>query len=113
MSNVDAAIFTDNKRYASIAQGKDFTFETVLSSKYKLDLLKTAKKAGYFVEYDKVVERYYKSLKNIKELLEICDIMHVYDNSSVPYRIIRKHKEFLTIYPNEFWSVEEIDKLIK
>ncbi|HIV17021.1 MAG TPA: hypothetical protein IAB17_03415 [Candidatus Alectryocaccobium stercorigallinarum] len=68
---------------------------------------------GHFVEYDKVVERYYKSLKNIKELLEICDIMHVYDNSSTPYRIIRKHKEFLTIYPNEFWSVEEIDKLIK
>ncbi len=41
----------------------------------------------------KVIERYYKSINNIKELLNICDIVHVYDNTKTPERIIRKHKE--------------------
>ena len=61
--------------------------------------------------FDKVVERYYKSINNIKELLEICDIMHVYDNTERPQRIIRKHKEDLSIYPNEYWIEQDILEL--
>ena len=45
---------------------------------------------------------------NIKELLDICDIMHVYDNTKSPERIIRKHKEELSIYPNEYWREQDI-----
>ena len=59
---------------------------------------------GHNVASDKVIERYYKSINNIKELLNICDIVHVYDNTKTPERIIRKHKEELSIYPNEYWS---------
>ena len=44
----------------------------------------------------------------IKELLNICDIVHVYDNTKTPERIIRKHKEELSIYPNEYWSEQGI-----
>ncbi len=47
---------------------------------------------GHNVDSSKVIERYYKSINNIKELLDICDIMHVYDNTKSPERIIRKHK---------------------
>ena len=63
---------------------------------------------GHNVASDKVIERYYKSINNIKELLNICDIVHVYDNTKTPERIIRKHKEELSIYPNEYWSEQGI-----
>ena len=107
MDNAKAASFVDDKRYLAISEKRDFTFETVLSSEYKLKILKKAKKEGYFikcifvltvdsyinvarvearvaqgghnVEKDKIISRYEKSLANIKDLLEICDILHVYD----------------------------------
>ena len=62
---------------------------------------------------DKVAERYYKSINNIKELLNICDIMHVYDNTKTPERIIRKHKDELSIYLNEYWTEQDILGLMK
>lgn len=47
MSNEKAALLVDEMRYASIDKREDFTFETVLSSHYKLDILKKAKAEGY------------------------------------------------------------------
>ncbi|MFR8168620.1 MAG: zeta toxin family protein [Lachnospiraceae bacterium] len=140
MNNMEAAILADKMRYESIEKKEDFTFETVLSSDYKLDILRNAKKGGYFikcvfvltidpqinivriesrvaagghnVENSKVIERYYKSISNIKTLLDICDIMHVYDNTDTPQRIIRKHKDDLSIYPNEYWGEQDIINLL-
>lgn len=140
MSNEAAAVFADKKRYESISNKSDFTFETVLSSKYKLDILQKAKDNGYFlkcifvltvdpsvnivrvgarvasgghdVKRDTIVDRYYKSLNNIKKLVELCDILHVYDNTIEPVRIIRKHKEELSVFPNEFWTEEKLLELI-
>lgn len=136
MDNLQAAKFVDDKRYESLSQKKDFTFETVLSSDYKLNILRKAKEEGYFikcvfvltvdpainvarvmarvaqgghgVDEDKIRARYYKSIKNIKELMKICDILHVYDNTIEPVRIIRKHKNDVSIFPNELWDVEKI-----
>ncbi len=113
----------------------------MLSSKYKLDILEKAKESGYFikcvfvltidpfinvarvearvasgghdVDRDKIIKRYYKSLGNIKRLMELCDILHVYDNTVEPVRIIRKHKEDVSIFPNEIWSEEDILELIE
>jgi predicted ABC-type ATPase len=141
MSNEAAAAFVDKKRYAAIANGEDLTFETVLSSRYKLDILEKAKQDGYFikcvfvltidplinvarvemrveagghnVDRDKIVARYYKSLDNIKRLVELCDILHVYDNTEEPVRIIRKHKEDISIFPNELWTEKKILGLIE
>lgn len=141
MSNEEAARLVDDKRYASIKAKEDFSFETVLSSKYKLDILEKAKAEGYFikcifvltvdalvnvarvemrvasgghnVDRNKIIERYNKSLANIKKLMEICDILHVYDNTFEPIRIIRKHKEDISIFPNEFWAEERIFELIE
>jgi predicted ABC-type ATPase len=136
MSNEDAARFVDKKRYDAISEKRDFTFETVLSSDYKLEILRKAKEEGYFIKCvfvltvdpiinvarvearvaqgghnvarDKIISRYEKSLANIKELLEICDILHVYDNTIEPKRIIRKHKEDISVFANDLWSEEQI-----
>lgn len=63
---------------------------------------------GHDVEKKKIVERYYKSLNNIKRLMNICDILHVYDNTLEPIRIIRKHKDDISIFLNELWTEEKI-----
>lgn len=47
---MEAARLVDKMRYRSIEQKEDFTFETVLSSHYKLDILKKAKEEGYFIK---------------------------------------------------------------
>ena len=68
---------------------------------------------GHYVERDKIVSRYYNSIKNIKKLMDVCDILHVYDNTIEPVRIIRKHKDDISIFPNELWTVEAIIGLIE
>lgn len=141
MSNEEAAKLVDEKRYKSIEEKENFTFETVLSSQFKLDILERAKAEGYFIKcvfvltvdplinvarvqtrvafggHDvdrvKIVDRYYKSLNNIKKLLELCDILHVYDNTVEPVRIIRKHKEDISIFPNKLWPENKILELIE
>lgn len=50
MNNMDAALLADKLRYESIEKKEDFTFETVLSSNYKLDILRKAKEEGYFIK---------------------------------------------------------------
>lgn len=57
---------------------------------------------------DKIRSRYEKSLGNIGRLLEICDILHVYDNTEEPVRIIRKHKDDISIFSNDLWTEEKI-----
>ncbi len=140
MTNQEAAELVDHMRYAAIKEKADFTFETVLSSQYKLDILRKAKEAGYFikcvfvltvnpeinvarvaarvasgghdVEKSKIMQRYEKSLKNIPVLMDLCDILHVYDNTIEPVRIIRKHKDDISIFPNALWSEEKILQLL-
>ena len=141
MSNQKAAVLADEMRYDAVKRHADLTFETVLSSEYKIELLRQAKREGYFikgvfvltadpkinksrvkarvadgghnVDEAKIVSRYEKSLKHIPQLLELCDILHVYDNSgSGPERIIRKHKESLSIFPNMYWNENQILKLM-
>ncbi|QFJ53932.1 hypothetical protein FXF36_03145 [Pseudobutyrivibrio xylanivorans] len=64
---------------------------------------------GHDVEKNKIISRYWKSLNNINTLLNICDILHVYDNSGdKPVRIIRKHKDELSIFPNGLWDEQRI-----
>ena len=38
MDNMEAAVLVDKMRYESISTKEDFTFETVLSSEYKLNI---------------------------------------------------------------------------
>lgn len=140
MNNFDAAELVDKMRYESIKNKEDFSFETVLSSEYKMNILRKAKEEGYFIKCvfvltanpelnvcrvasrvskgghdvpaDKIISRYTKSLSNIKELMRLCDIMHVYDNTDKVVRIIRKHKDDISIFPNSYWSENDILDLI-
>ena len=50
MDNKNAAEFVDKKRYEFIESKQDFTFETVLSSEYKMNILRKAKEEGYFIK---------------------------------------------------------------
>lgn len=67
---------------------------------------------GHNVDEGKIRSRYVKSLANIKHLMALCDILHVYDNTEEPVRIIRKHKADISIFLNKFWSEEMILQLL-
>lgn len=47
MDNLDAAKMVDKMRYESIAKKEDLSFETVLSSEYKLEILRKGETTEY------------------------------------------------------------------
>ena len=126
-------------RESLLKEGEDFTFETVLSTSWNLNLLKKANKKGYFIKCiyvltsdytiniarvsmresmaghgvpeDKIKSRYKKALKLIPELIEVCDIVHIYDNSDEPFRIFKKRKNVYYYWENEFWDYSKIETL--
>lgn len=122
-----------------LKEGEDFSFETVLSTRWNLDLLKRAKEKGYFIKCiyvltcnyeinimrvrmrkkmekhgvpeDKIKKRYKKALKLLPELIEVCDIVHIYDNSDNAFRIFKKRKDVYYHWENEHWNYSDIKKL--
>jgi predicted ABC-type ATPase len=138
-SDLEAALKAEELRESMVEQGKDFTFETVLSTGRNLKLLKKAKEKGYFlrciyvltsnpeinktridiresmgghtVPEEKIKSRYYKALDLVPELVEICDIVHIYDNTIVPFRIFKKRKDVNFHWENKYWNFSDIEKL--
>lgn len=104
-----AARLATEKRYECLVQKKDFVFETVFSSDEKLEFVRKAKNAGFFIRLffvctsdpetnvqritkrflegghevpiSKIISRYYKSLSNAAQAIELVDRAYVYDNS--------------------------------
>ena len=66
---------------------------------------------GHSVPEDKIRSRYSKALALIPRLVEVCDILHVYDNTNEPFRIFKKRKTEYFFWENNFWSKEKIEKL--
>lgn len=140
-SDLEAAVMADEIRNRLIDEGKTFTFETVLSTDRNLKLLQKAKEKGYFIRCiyvltanpqinvsrvfvrtqsgghdvpkEKILNRYYKALKLIPALLEICDVCHIYDNSDEPQRIFKKRKSEYFYWENSFWNKSDIECLTK
>lgn len=140
LTDLEAAQYADRLRTESIQKGEPLCFETVLSTKRKLDFMREAKERGYFIRgyfvltYDPkinvarvklrakgglhdvppetVTRRYHAALANIPSFLSICDICHIYDNTDEPFRICRKHKSSLTVYENKYWSEEAVMNLV-
>ena len=138
-SDLEAALKAEELRESMVEQGKDFTFETVLSTDRNLKLLKKAKEKGYFlrciyvltsnpeinktridiresmgghtVPEEKIKSRYYKALDLVPELVEICDIVHIYDNTNVPFRIFKKRNDVYFHWENKYWNYSDIEKL--
>ena len=138
-TDIEAAQKAEELREKMISEKKDFTFETVLSTDRNLRLLKKAKEQGYFVRCiyvltanvdinvarvsarqaigghgvpeDKIRSRYSKALALIPQLVEVCDILHVYDNTKEPFRIFKKRKDIYFHWENKYWDFEKISKL--
>ena len=140
-SDMEAAVEADRIRNSLIDKKQSFTFETVLSTDRNLKLLQRAKDNSYFIRCiyvltsdpkinvnrvavrtafgghsvpkDKIISRYGKALDLIPELLKVCDICHIYDNSDVPFRIFKKRKDVYFYWENCFWNKEQISDLTK
>lgn len=139
-TDLEAAVKAESLREDALKKKEDFIFETVLSTDRNLNLLKKSKEQGYFVRCiyvltndptiniirvlsraddgghnvpkDKIISRYHKSLALIPQLVTLCDIIYIYDNSDTPFRIFKKRKDKVFFWPNEFWSKEKISELV-
>jgi len=106
---LNAAKEADRIREECLAQGKSLVFETVMSTDNKVDFLRRAKAAGYFIRLffvstdsptinaarvaqrvtegghtvpiDKIISRYSKSIVNCAVVAQFIDRTYVYDNS--------------------------------
>lgn len=104
-----AAQFATRQRYECLERKENFVFETVFSSDEKIEFLRNAKAAGYFIRLfyvctesplvnvnrvavryvngghevpiSKILSRYYLSLANLKVAFDIADRVYLYDNS--------------------------------
>lgn len=140
-SDIEAAKLAEEQRETLLNENKNFCFETVLSTDRNLKLLKRAKDKGYFIKCfyiltadpainvarvklrvlsgghdvpeDKIISRYDKALNLIPELVSVCDICNIYDNTTMqPYRVFKKRKD-KHFYDDgsDFWKKENIDNL--
>ena len=136
----EAAIKAEEQREQLLAENKNFCFETVMSTDRNLKLLKRAKEKGYFIRCyyiltadpqinifriqsrveegghdvpaDKTISRYYKALGLVKDVVAVCDVCHIYDNSEdKPFRIFKKRKNECYYQECDDWLKEDIDLL--
>lgn len=139
-SDLEAAQIAESQRESHLKNLEEFCFETVLSTDRNLKLLQRAKEKGYFIRCfymitcnskinvlrvrtrvekgghdvpeEKIVSRYNRALGLVKELIKVCDICHIYDNSGeIPFRIFKKRKDIIFYDDCDFWSLSEIRNL--
>ena len=139
-SDLEAAQLAEKQREEHIKYMNEFCFETVLSTERNIVLLEKARKKGYFIRCyyvltadpminiwrvksrvesgghdvpeEKIIKRYDKALELIKDLVKICDVCHIYDNSgSKPFRIFKKRKEQVYFDECVDWQYEDIRML--
>lgn len=136
-SDLEAAQLAEKQREEHLEQMQEFCFETVLSTERNLKLLKKARAKGYFIRCyyiltadsminvwrvkarvesgghnvpeEKVIARYDRALALVKDVIAICDICHIYDNSTDrPFRILKKRKEQIYFDECDDWHYEDI-----
>ena len=135
--NLMAAKYADYLRNKYIDESRDFIFETVLSTERNIELLKKAKKEGYFitgvyvltrdpevnvervkkrvaqgghdVPIDKIKARYDRCLSLIPKFVDSIDNMILYDNTDkILLTLIKKDKN-ITVVSN---NIEDKDWLL-
>lgn len=136
-SDLEAAQLAERQREEHLEQMQEFCFETVLSTERNLHLLKRAREKGYFIRCyyiltadsminiwrvktrvesgghdvpeEKIIERYDRALMLVKDVIQTCDVCHIYDNStSRPFRIFKKRKEEMYFDECNDWRYEDI-----
>ncbi len=138
-TDLEAAQLAEKMREDCVLKKQSFTFETVLSTDRNLKLLKKAKAEGFFIKCiyvltsnpdinvarvesrtatgghsvpeEKIRSRYGKALNLIPELISVCDVVHIYDNSVLPFRIFKKRKTEYFYWENEDWNKSKIQEL--
>lgn len=127
--NLMAAKYADYLRNKYIDESRDFIFETVLSTERNIELLKKAKKEGYFitgvyvltrdpevnvervkkrvaqgghdVPIDKIKARYDRCLSLIPKFVDSIDNMILYDNTDkILLTLIKKDKNITVVSNN-------------
>jgi predicted ABC-type ATPase len=106
---MQAAELATSMRYECLENKSNFVFETVFSSDEKLEFVRKAKAAGFFIRFfyvctdnptinvrritqrylngghevpiSKIISRYYKSLLNTAVAISLVDRAYIYDNS--------------------------------
>jgi len=140
LTDLEAARQAEALRNSLLDKGADFSFETVLSTERNLFLLHKAKACGYEVQciyvltcdeninvarvkarktaggHDvpegKVRKRYQRALALLPLLIDLCDKVLVYDNSDAPVLIFSKLDANSQMFPNQFWDVPSLKKLL-
>lgn len=141
ISTLEAAELAMKLKQFYIRNRLSFTFETVMSSRYNLEVLKDAKAQGFLITVvyvitcdpdinvdrvrdrvrhgghgvpeDKIRARYYKSLSNIRQVFSLADYFVLIDNSQEkPSLLVDKAPDQLRILPSTNWSAERIGELL-
>lgn len=116
-----ASVLADGIRRELLAEGKTFTFETVMSSRDKVDFMKEARKRGYRVYLyfvatddpeinldrvqrrvmqgghpvpaDKVRKRYRESIDLMTEACDVAHRAYIFDNSGSKHKLLAELQE--------------------
>jgi len=140
LTDIEAAQQAEALRASLVERGEDFTFETVLSTERNLLLLEEAKRKGYAVHCvyvltrdadinvarvkarkasgghdvpeEKIRSRYSRALSLLPRLIDLCDVIIIYDNSDVPTPVFDKVGPRQRLLPNRRWSEAALRKLL-
>lgn len=139
-SDLEAAQIAEKQREDHVERMEEFCFETVMSTERNLKLLEKAKEKGYFIRCyyiltadpminiwrvksrvesgghdvpeEKIISRYDRALMLVKDVVKVCDICHIYDNSgNNPFRILKKRKNRFFYDECPDWYLEDIQAL--
>ncbi|GBR72938.1 putative AAA family ATPase [Candidatus Termititenax aidoneus] len=144
---IKAMQLAELQRYRAVAESKSFSFESVFSTFEKLDFLRFVKTQGYIitaiyivtqnpkinirriqervlhgghdVPRNKIVSRYYKSLKLVCDCMNVADNFFLFDNSeekpAKPQLVLEKHKSLIKVNPeynNLGWLKKYLKKIL-
>ena len=64
------------------------------------------------VPEEKIISIYDRALGLVKDIVKVCDVCHIYDNSgSQPFRIFKKRKDVYFYDECSDWYLEDIQML--
>jgi predicted ABC-type ATPase len=89
---LQAAQYVTEQREAALAKGASLAFETVFSSKDKLDYVRRVMEGGHDVPITKIIQRFRGSLANASAAAAVVDRFYLFDNSvdrQAPRRLFR------------------------
>ena len=141
LTALEAAQKAEALRNRLLEKNADFTFETVLSTKRNLQLMQRARKTDYEIQciyvltcnadinvarvrgrvreggHDvpeaKIRSRYKKALELLPQVIDACDKILVYDNSTMPFLVFKKDETGHEYFLSDIWSLEKLKKLLK